>query len=178
MAHQGVSRRSQENLASQPSRRSRAGRCPFGVDASFMRLGVHGWDIHAVSAPGRRAPPVTRGQGVRWRITAAAPPGRPGPAAARPDDTNAASTAVGLDPVMRPRDLPGRVVEGLDPDVIVFATRYTSVKGARERGSRSCRRSPSLSANRISLAARPLHVPLGELPAPARGVERITKQLS
>jgi hypothetical protein len=26
--------------------------------------------------------------------------------------------AVGLDPVMRPRDLPGRVVEGLDPDVI------------------------------------------------------------
>ena len=26
--------------------------------------------------------------------------------------------AVGFDPVMRPRDLPGRVVEGLDPDVI------------------------------------------------------------
>src|SRR5256885_4291288 len=26
--------------------------------------------------------------------------------------------AVGLDPVMRPRDLPGHVVEGLDPDVI------------------------------------------------------------
>jgi hypothetical protein len=61
------------------------------VDASFMQVEAHGWDIHAVSAPGRRAPPVTPGRVVRWRIAAAAPRGRPG-RAARPDDTNAAST--------------------------------------------------------------------------------------
>ena len=87
-----VSRRSQENLAPQPSRRSRAGRVLYGVDASFMQVEAHGWDIDAVSAPGRRAPPVTPGRVVRWRITASAPRGRPGRAAARPDDTNAAST--------------------------------------------------------------------------------------
>ena len=69
------------------------GRVLYGVDASFMQVEVvHGWDIHAVSAPGRRAPPATPGRVVRWRITAAAPRGRPGRAAARPDDTNAAST--------------------------------------------------------------------------------------
>ena len=68
------------------------GPCPYGVDATFMQAEVHGWDIHAVSAPGRRAPPVTRGRVARWRITAAAPQGLPGRAAGRPDDTNAAST--------------------------------------------------------------------------------------
>ena len=57
-----------------------------------MQVEVHGWDIHAVSAPGRRAPPVTPGRVTRWRTTAGAPPGRPGRAAARPHDTNAAST--------------------------------------------------------------------------------------
>ena len=44
-----------------------------------MQPGVHGWDIHAVSAPGRRAPPVTPGRVARWRITTAAPPGPAGP---------------------------------------------------------------------------------------------------
>ena len=43
-----------------------------------MQVEMHGWDIHAVSAPGRRAPPATPGRVVRWRTTAAAPPGRPG----------------------------------------------------------------------------------------------------
>src|SRR6185503_19100046 len=41
--------------------------------------------------------------------------------------------AVGLDPVVRPRDLPGHVVEGLDPDVIGsrVKTRAVSPGGTR-----------------------------------------------
>ena len=57
-----VSRRSQENLASQPSRRSRAGRVLYGVDATFMQVEVHGWDIHAVSAPCPRRAGRRRGR--------------------------------------------------------------------------------------------------------------------
>ena len=73
-----------------------------------MQVEVRGWDIHAVSAPGRRAPPATPGRVARWRTTAAAPAGQPGRAAARPHDTNAASTGTGA--VYRPTAPPGECV--------------------------------------------------------------------
>ena len=72
-----MSRRSQENLASQPSRRSRGGPCPNGVDATFMQVEVHGWDIHAVSAPyPRRDGGHHRSHAAGWRAGVSPQPPR------------------------------------------------------------------------------------------------------